>query len=108
LVLTHWLICSKKSAQEQNGNNCRKEVLASHKSPETPTIKRWMHREQTPEDPWISFEDHFDEQYGTILYGGNSMHTPQTGHNILRQNHQGLNVWIRSARDRVSSVKRAK
>lgn len=105
---TRWLICKKSEPLERKGYNCKKQILKSHLNDEPHTML-WMCRENA-EDPWISFKNHFDDNRGTMLYGENAWGKHGAGedqhHLRMKNEHNGLNVWIRAYPSKAKSARK--
>lgn len=87
---TKWLVTTYDEFGTAKGANYEARILKSHIS-DSPYFAKWYHRTTNLEDPWISYMDHWTDNRGTCLYGGNS-----NGHNKHNINGQHCNVWIRT------------
>ena len=86
-----WMITTYDQFVFHWGSNYEATILKSHIS-DVPYTALWCNRGNL-EDPWISYLDHWDEQYGdtTIMYGENSY----SGNAAYTDSH--MNVWVRDA-----------
>ena len=85
-----WLITTYDQFAYKWGAAYNAKIVKSCISNESYTAE-WYNRDGNPEDPWISYQDHYDNNYETILYGesNNNYHT----HVCSGQN---LNGWLRN------------
>ena len=84
-----WMITTYDQFVFQWGSNYEATILKSHIS-DVPYTALWYNRGNS-EDPWISYQDHWDENrmtnmYGENSYGGNAAYTDSY-----------MNVWMRDA-----------
>merc|ERR1719474_825453 len=85
-----WLITTFDQFRYQWGANYNANILKSCIS-DTPYTAKWYNRAGNPEDPWISYKDHFADDKTTIIYGEND----HQGANIKNAYDQFVNVWMR-------------
>merc|ERR1719474_265029 len=85
-----WLITTFDQFGYQWGANYNATILKSCIS-DTPYTAKWYNRAGNPEDPWISYKDHFADDKTTIIYGEND----HQGANIKNAYGQFINVWMR-------------
>jgi len=91
-----WLITTYDQFAYEKGSNYEATILKSHIS-DTPYTAKWYNRGSgNPEDPWISYKDHWDENRGTQLYSENN-----NGYNPTWPG-QYINVWMRVEADPTS------
>lgn len=93
-----WLICDKSSVYEGWNQNLVKTKIKKSHIMDKPYEAVWGKRNQCPEDPWISAQDHLyknisymsDNEEHSMLYGETFK-----GWTYYLLNHLGCNVWIR-------------
>jgi len=83
-----WMITTYDQFAYHWGSNYDATILKSHIS-DTPYVAKWYNRGNS-EDPWISYQDHWDNNRLTNMYGENSY-----GGNAAYSNSH-MNVWMRS------------
>ena len=88
--MTYWLQCLKTSVLGSYGGVARPIIKSSSSS--TPYSAIWYNRAQTPEDPWVSINDH-SATPNLILYGENY----NTSHPSLRNAYGGMCVLVRDS-----------
>ena len=88
--MTYWLQCLKTSVLGSYGAVARPIIKSSSSS--TPYSAIWYNRGQTPEDPWISINDH-SATPNLILYGENY----NTSHLSLLNAYGGMCVLVRDS-----------
>ena len=86
-ICDKWLITTYDQFAFAWGTGYNAIILSSHISNVSYTAI-WHNRGNSPEDPWISYKNHSDENWGTILYGENNYGGRDT------YSGQYVNVWM--------------
>ena len=94
--MTYWLYTTKSSVLG-NYSNSGRNVLKSSSNSNSHTVL-WYNRSGTPEDPWISINNHTSNP-NLMLYGENAL---TNSHTSLLSTNGGMCVFVRSSTDTVT------
>ena len=91
--LKHWVWCTSGAVYGEYANQPRPVIGSSANT--APHEIRWYRRPANREDPWISLQDHHEENCRWMVYGEDSFSVKS--HTRLTREHNGACVFIRDS-----------